>query len=77
MTRQHPRGGLPTYAGIPDHVYESDLPYANTGGNTARPELLIGRIIGNNAVALGTPLSLVINVYEGAADAPSTVPTPC
>ena len=54
-----------TYAGIPDHVYESDLPYANTGGNTARPELVIGRLIGNDAAALQTPLSLIINVYEG------------
>ncbi len=54
-----------TYAGIPDHVYESDLPYANTGGNTARPELVVGRIIGNDAAALQTPLSLIVNVYEG------------
>jgi hypothetical protein len=36
-----------TYVGIPDHVHDSDLRYANTYGETARPELVVGRVIGN------------------------------
>jgi hypothetical protein len=34
----------------------SDLPYADTGGSDARPELIVGRIIGNNAADLSAAI---------------------
>jgi len=40
-----------TYPGIPDHVYESDLWLADHGG-TARPELALGRLIGDDVEIL-------------------------
>ncbi len=57
-----------TYVNIPDHVYQSDLPFANTGGNTARPELVVGRIIGNKTGDLFRQLSLTVDVYAGTGD---------
>lgn len=42
----------------------SDLRYASTSGE-AKPELVLGRIVGNNAAALNTALKNSIGVYEG------------
>jgi hypothetical protein len=42
----------------------TDLPYADTGENGA-PELVVGRIVGNDAAALTRPLQASIGVYEG------------
>jgi hypothetical protein len=56
-----------TYPGIPDHVHQSDLWYANTAGNTARPELVVGRIIGDSAVQLYRPLEASVNNAKGVA----------
>jgi hypothetical protein len=54
-----------TYAGIPDWVPISDLRYADTSGNTARPELVLGRIIGNNPKLWLQTLDRTISVYTG------------
>jgi hypothetical protein len=53
-----------TYVNIPDYVYQSDLPYANTGGNTARPEIALGRITGNSAADLAIPIHASVGVAE-------------
>lgn len=42
----------------------SDLRYASTSGE-AKPELVLGRIVGNDATALNTALKNAIGVYEG------------
>jgi hypothetical protein len=55
-----------TYVNIPDWVPISDLRYADTGGNTARPELVLGRIIGNNPALWLKTLNRTIDVYTGA-----------
>ena len=55
-----------TFATIPDTVPYSDLPYANTGGNTARPELVIGRIPGNNPSEWLKTLHRTLSVYKGS-----------
>ena len=54
-----------TYAGIPDHVKDTDLFYANTRGQTARPELVVGRVIGNGLTELNTYLERVIGTKIG------------
>lgn len=54
-----------TYAGIPDHVNDTDLYYANTRGETARPELVVGRVIGNGLNELNTYLERVIGTKTG------------
>jgi len=41
----------------------TDLPYGNTAGAIEKPELAVGRIIGNNARELVIPLQTSINVY--------------
>jgi len=47
-------------------VNQSDLPYANTAGDWGYPELMVGRIIGDSAVALIQPIKTSIEVFEGA-----------
>lgn len=42
----------------------TDLPYADTGRDGS-PELVMGRIVGNDAAALTRPLQASIGVYEG------------
>jgi hypothetical protein len=54
-----------TYPGIPDHVHESDLPYANTAGETARPELVVGRVVGNSLEVLNAYLENMIHAARG------------
>jgi hypothetical protein len=54
-----------TYPGIPDWVNDSDLPYADTAGQTERPELVVGRIIGNGRHDLWRTLHLTTQVYDG------------
>ncbi|MCA9933287.1 MAG: DNRLRE domain-containing protein [Anaerolineales bacterium] len=54
-----------TYAGIPDHVHDTDLFYANTRGETARPELVVGRVIGNSLSGLNTYLERIIGTFTG------------
>ena len=54
-----------TYSTIPDEVYQSDLPYANISGKTARPELAVGRIVGDSAADLIIPIRASIGVAEG------------
>ncbi len=56
-----------TYAGIPDKVYDSDLWYANTRGETARPELVVGRVIGNGLNELNIYLERAIRAAQGEA----------
>ena len=45
----------------------TDYPYADTYGNEIKPELSIGRIIGNDARALRKPIETSINVAKGTA----------
>jgi len=45
-------------------VNASDLRYANTSGQ-AKPELVLGRIIGNDAPSLNQALQAAIRTYEG------------
>ena len=54
-----------TYPGIPDYVHESDIQYANIAGETARPELVVGRVVGNNLTALNTYLQNMIHAARG------------
>jgi hypothetical protein len=54
-----------TYPGIPDHVHQSDLWYADVSGKTSRPELALGRIIGDSAWQLRRPILESIRAYEG------------
>ena len=46
------------------HIDMTDMYYANTGGNSFNPELIVGRIIGNNATALLTPIQTSMSIYE-------------
>ncbi|MFO7742638.1 MAG: DNRLRE domain-containing protein [Anaerolineae bacterium] len=39
----------------------SDLPYADTGGSNAAPELVVGRVIGNDATVLSRALQAGLN----------------
>jgi PKD repeat protein len=48
-----------------DHVEHSDLAYADTTGETARPELVVGRVIGDHIDRLRAYLGNVIKVYRG------------
>lgn len=57
-----------TYPGIPDKVHNTDLRYADTAGETARPELVVGRIVGDNPQYLINGLSGSIAVADGSAD---------
>ncbi|CAG0937568.1 tRNA3(Ser)-specific nuclease WapA [Thermoflexales bacterium] len=57
-----------TYPGIPDKVRNSDLRYAHTAGETARPELVVGRIVGNDPQTLVNGMSGSIAVAEGDAE---------
>jgi len=43
----------------------TDYPYASTCGKEIKPELSIGRIIGNNAKKLRKPIETSIGVYKG------------
>ena len=58
-----------TYPGIPDVVNNSDLPYANTAGATARPEIVLGRIVGDDPATLRSGMLGSIAVAEGAWNA--------
>lgn len=49
------------------HIDISDYPYSNIAGDE-RPELKVGRIIGNTAEELIRPIQASLNVYEGIAD---------
>jgi hypothetical protein len=51
---------------VDDIVPDSDHPYADTTGDSA-PELVVGRVIGNNCQRLKAPLDASIGVYEGSA----------
>ena len=44
-------------------VHWTDMPYGNTAGKIEKPELAVGRIIGNNARQLTVPLATSIGVY--------------
>ncbi len=44
-------------------VRDSDLVYANTAGQTHRPELVVGRMLGDGPVELANNLENVINSY--------------
>jgi hypothetical protein len=46
-------------------VHYTDLPYGNTSGDWVDPELIVSRVVGNNAVELMTPLQTSINVHRG------------
>ena len=54
---------IPTQAGGYGVGY-SDLRYASTSGQ-AKPELVLGRVIGNNAPSLNQALQAAIRTYEG------------
>ena len=45
-------------------VHHSDLPYGNTSGRWRSPELVVSRIIGNNAADLTIPIQASINVFN-------------
>lgn len=45
----------------------SDLPYGNTAGETTVPELVVGRIIGDNPNELRIPLETSLGVARGTA----------
>lgn len=49
-------------------VHYTDLPYGNTSGDWVDPELIVGRVVGNNAAELMTPLQTSINVYHDEPD---------
>ncbi|MCZ2115643.1 MAG: DNRLRE domain-containing protein, partial [Anaerolineae bacterium] len=49
-----------------DEVDDSDQPIADTGGD-ARPELIIGRVVGHTAAQLVATLRRSIQVHQGAA----------
>jgi hypothetical protein len=61
-------GNFTTWPGIPDKVHHSDLRYADTAGETARPELVVGRIVGDNPQYLITGMSGAIAVADGTAE---------
>lgn len=46
----------------------SDLPYANTAGSHFYPELMVSRIIGNDAENLLVPIETSLNVHRGTSD---------
>jgi hypothetical protein len=48
-------------------VYHHDQWYSDTGGD-GKPELIVGRIIGNSAEKLESPLRASIGVYEGLSN---------
>jgi hypothetical protein len=50
---------------IVEHTQDSDILYAHTYGETARPELVVGRVIGNTATVLNTYLENVIAAARG------------
>jgi hypothetical protein len=45
-------------------VHYTDLPYGNTSGDWVDPELIVGRVVGNNAQELMTPLQTSISVHR-------------
>jgi uncharacterized repeat protein (TIGR01451 family) len=57
----------PSYASYAHslHIDTTDMYYANTGGNSFNPELMVGRIIGNVAWELVVPIQSSISVFEG------------
>ncbi len=57
-----------TWPGIPDKVRNTDIWYANTAGETARPELVVGRIVGDSPQYLLNGMSGSIAVADGSAD---------
>lgn len=45
-------------------VHYTDLNYGDTGGDWYNPEMIVGRVIGNNASELTVPLQTSIDVYQ-------------
>ena len=45
-------------------VHYTDLPYGNTSGDWMDPELIVGRVVGNNARELMVPIQTSINAYR-------------
>jgi len=45
------------------HIDMTDMYYADTGGNSFNPELIVGRMIGNSATDLLTPTQTSISVH--------------
>nr|QNO51068.1 hypothetical protein HCFNICHJ_00025 [Methanosarcinales archaeon ANME-1 ERB6] len=52
--------------GVTDDVHFTDHPYADTTDDGA-PDLIVGRIVGDSATALTTPIQVSIGVHEGSA----------
>ncbi len=46
-------------------IHHSDQPYSDTSGNDDRPELAVGRIIGNDAARLSKVIRTSIGIHEG------------
>jgi hypothetical protein len=46
------------------HIDMTDMYYANTGGSSINPELMVGRMIGNSATDLLTPTQTSISVHQ-------------
>lgn len=45
----------------------TDAAYADTASNLIDPELMVGRIVGDNAAELIIPINTLINVYQGSS----------
>ncbi|RLG27355.1 hypothetical protein DRN70_02240, partial [Methanosarcinales archaeon] len=52
----------------PDHVHNTDYPYASTKGKELFPELCIGRIIGDDAAKLMNPIEASLQVRHNQAE---------
>jgi uncharacterized repeat protein (TIGR01451 family) len=50
---------------FPNHVRDSDLWYADTSGQTARPELVVGRVVGDELTMMNSYLENIISVAKG------------
>jgi len=64
LSPPHVYGALDLLGYYAPYVDLTDHPYSDTGGNGA-PDLIVGRIIGNNPAALIRPIQVSIGVYEG------------
>jgi len=52
-----------------DPVHESDNPYADTNDDGTRPDLMVGRIIGDSASVMQVPIQASIDVAKGLPNA--------